>query len=289
MALGEISAIEQKVSAALEQPVQEAQEYAQSQSAAGADETSWPQGTRKGERKAWLWVMGTSLVSVFMILRHRSTEAAKTLLGGFRGILTTDRWWAYLYHGLRRRQLCWAHLIRDFQEMTERRDRASQKTGESLLEEAKEMFAWWHRVREGTLSRSSFQTYMGPLRRRVRQRLRQATRCRNKLTARTCRDLLKLFPALWTFVRVQGVEPTNNACERALRPAVLWRKGCFGTRSEAGSRFAARMLTTVATLKQQGRNLLEFLTLAVQRYQADKPIPSLLPDARLLARLQAAS
>jgi len=114
MALGEVSAIENRVSAALQEPVREAHEFAQAPKAAGADETSWPQGQRKGERKAWLWVMKTSVVTVFLILRQRSKEAAQTLLGEFRGILTTDRWWAYLFHGIRRRQLCWAHLILDF-------------------------------------------------------------------------------------------------------------------------------------------------------------------------------
>ena len=287
MSLGEVSAIERNVSAALAKPVQEAHAYAQRQPSAGSDETGWYQGKRAGKRRAWLWVMVTSLVTVFLILKRRSGQAARKLLGTFEGVLCTDRWSAYKGWPLRQRQLCWAHLIRDFTEFVERRHKASRRVGEGLLEEARRMFAWWYRVRDGTLTLESFQTYMVPLRRRVRRLLRQGARCRHKLTARTCRDILSLEPALWTFVRVPGVEPTNNACERALRPAVLWRKGCFGTRSVAGSRFAERMLTVAATLKQQGRSLLDFLTLAVDLHQSGERAPSLLPDAYTFRQLEA--
>lgn len=226
-------------------------------------------------------------MTVFLILKERSAEAARKLLGSFEGVLCTDRWWAYKGRPLRKRQLCWAHLIRDFTEFTERRPAASRRIGEALLEEARRMFAWWYKVRDGTLTRESFRTYMVPLRRRVRRLLRKGARCGQKLTVRTCRDILGLEPALWTFVRIRGVEPTNNACERALRPAVLWRKGCFGTRSAAGSRFAERMLTVTTTLKQQGRNLMEFLTLAVDLHQSGEPPPSLLPDDYTLRQLKA--
>jgi len=287
MSLGEVGAIERNVSTALARPVKEAQQYAQTQPVAGSDESGWPQGKRAGKRRAWLWVMVTNVVTVFLILRHRSAEAARTLLGSFDGVLCTDRWWAYKGWPLRKRQLCWAHLVRDFTEFTERSHKASRQIGEALLEEARRMFAWWYRVRDGTLSRESFQTYRVPLRRRVRRLLRKGARCGHKLTARTCRDILALEPALWTFARVRGVEPTNNACERALRPAVLWRKGCFGTRSAAGSRFVQRMLTVAATLKQQGRSLLDFLTLAVELHQNGERAPSLLPDAYTFRQLEA--
>jgi len=289
MSLGEVSAIEQNVSAALAEPVKEAHAYAQQQPSAGSDESGWWQGKRAGKRRAWLWVMVTSLVTVFLILKRRSGQAARKLLGTFEGVLCTDRWSAYKGWPPRRRQLCWAHLIRDFTEFVQRRHnaKASQRVGEALLQEARRMFAWWYRVRDGTLTLESFQTYMVPLRRRVRRLLRKGARCRQKLTARTCRDILSLEPALWTFVRVPGVEPTNNACERALRPAVLWRKGCFGTRSVAGSRFAERMLTVAATLKQQGRSLLDFLTLALDLHQSGERAPSLLPDAYTLRQLEA--
>ncbi|HSC69931.1 MAG TPA: transposase, partial [Candidatus Methylomirabilis sp.] len=139
------------------------------------------------------------------------------------------------------------------------------------------LFAWWHRVRDGTLTRGSFRTYVSPLRRRVETLLWLGSRCRHARTAATCREILLLAPALWTFVRLPGVEPTNNAAERALRPGVLWRKGSFGSHSPAGSRFAERMLTVAATLKQQRRNVVDYVTMACEAALRGDPAPSLLP------------
>ena len=99
-----------------------------------------------------------------------------------------------------------------------------------------------------------------------------------------CRNLLKLWPALLTFAFVPGVEPTNNRAERALRGAVLWRKGCFGNQSENGSRFTARILTTVTTLRQQERNIIEYIVEAIQAHRTGQLAPSLLLVAPLLSR-----
>jgi hypothetical protein len=84
-------------------------------------------------------------------------------------------------------------------------------------------------------------------------------------------------PALWLFVAVKGLEPTNNAAERAIRPAVLWRKNSFGSQSEEGSIFVARMLTVVTTLRSQNRNVLDFLTDAIRANRKGTTSPSLLP------------
>jgi Transposase IS66 family len=117
------------------------------------------------------------------------------------------------------------------------------------------MFAWGHRVREGTLKHAIFRSSMTPVRQEVERLLEKGRRCDVPTTAGTCRDILKRRTALWTFVQGAGVEPTNNAAERSIRPEVLWRKGSFGTHSEAGSRFVESMLTVVSTLKQQGIRL----------------------------------
>ena len=131
----------------------------------------------------------------------------------------------------------------------------SEAIGDALLAQAHQMFTWWHRVRDGTLQRSTFRSYMTPLERSNGfWKLEVAVVC---LDRRDYRDILKRREALWTFVQVEGVEPTNNTAERALRPGVLWRKGSFGTQSEEGSRFVETMMTVVATLKQQQRNVLE--------------------------------
>ena len=202
--------------------------------------------------------------------------AAQALLGAFAGILTSDRWTAYTRWPLRDRQLCWAHLRRHFAAFAERPDPAGRR-GRALLAETDQLFAWWHRVRDGTLARATFRGYVRPLRQRVEALLWLGSRDPHAPTAATCREILALAPALWTFVRVAGVEPTNNAAERALRPGVLWRKGSFGSHSSAGSRFTERMLTVAATLKQQRRNIVDYVALACAAALQGNPAPSLLP------------
>src|SRR5262249_31949874 len=148
---------------------------------------------------------------------------------------------------------------------------------DAILAQAHPMFTWWHRVREGTLKRSTFRSYMTPIRREMERLLEVGSRCGVPKTAGTCRDILKRREALWTFVQVAGVEPTNNTAERSLRPGVLWRKGSCGTQSAEGSRFVERMMTVVATLKQQRRNVLEYLTTAGEAALWGEAAPSLLP------------
>jgi len=133
-----------------------------------------------------------------------------------------------------------------------------------LRAQARQMFHWWHRVRDGTLAYASFASYMWPVRQEVERLLEAGQTCGTPKTEGVCREILKRHQALWTFVRHEGVEPTNNAAERAIRPGVLWRKGSFGTHSADGSRFVDAMMTVVATLKQQHRHVLDYLTTACE-------------------------
>ena len=165
----------------------------------------------------------------------------------------------------------------------------SQEIGEALKHQAQQMFHWWHRVRDGTLSRSSFRSYMSPVRKEVERLLEAGTTCGVPKTAGMCREILKLRQALWTFGHLEGVEPTNNTAERAIRPGVLWRKGSFGTHSAQGSRFVESMMTIVATLKQQQRSVLEYLTAACEAALRDAPAPSLLPASQDLPADQIAA
>ncbi len=273
LSVGTISPLEQATTAAVAAPVEEARTYVHEQAVAHLDETSWWQGGKR----AWLWVAVTSLVTVFVVRLSRGGQVARELLGEtFSGILVTDRYSAYNWYPVRWRQLCWAHLLRDFEAMRGRGGR-SEEIGDALLAQAHQMFAWWHRVREGTLKRSTFRSYMSPLRREVERLLEAGSRCGVPKTAGTCRDILKRREALWTFVQVEGVEPTNNTAERSIRPGVLWRKGSFGTQSEEGSRFVESMMTVVSTLKQQQRNVLEYLTEACDAALRGDAAPSLLP------------
>jgi len=278
LALGSVSACEAAASRALGVPVAAAQAFVQHQPVAHVDETGW----REARRRAWLWVAVTATVTVFLVHARRGAVAAQLLLGPFAGILTSDRWTAYTRWAVASRQLCWAHLRRHFAAFAEVPGPAGRR-GRALLAETDQLFAWWHRVRDGTLARSTFRTYMRPLRQRVEALLWLGSQGRHAPTAATCREILVLAPALWTFVRVPGVEPTNNAAERALRPGVLWRKGSFGSHSPTGSRFAERMLTAAATLKQQRRNVVDYVTCACAAAQRGEPAPSLLPAAAIPA------
>ena len=273
MSVGTISQSEKATTAVVAAPVEEARAYVQKQAVAHLDETSW----RQGDKRAWLWVAVTSLVTVFLVRMSRGGQVARELLGEkFSGILVTDRYSAYNWYPVRWRQVCWAHLLRDFEAMRGRGG-GSEEIGDALLAQAHQMFVWWHRVREGTLQRSTFRSYMSPLRQEVERLLEVGSQCGVPKTAGTCREMLKRREALWTFVQVEGVEPTNNTAERSIRPGVQWRKGSFGTQSEDGSRFVESMMTVVATLKQQQRNVLEYLTAAHEAALRGEAAPSLIP------------
>jgi transposase len=193
----------------------------------------------------------------------------------FAGVVGSDRWSAYSRFPAERRALCWAHLERDFQALVDRGGEA-EPIGRWGLAEIERLFALWHRFRAGDCDRPELRRRLIPLQARLGRLLRRGQDSPDRKAAALCRQLRKWWPALWTFARVQGVEPTNNVSERALRPVVLWRKGSFGSDSEVGSRFAERLLTVVATCRQQGRLLLAFLVAAGQAALQGSAPPSLL-------------
>ena len=273
MRLGTISHLEQAPVQALAAPVAEAHTFIRAQPIAHLDETGW----REGRVRAWLWVAVTMWVTVFVVRLSRGAKVAEELLGErFCGILVTDRWSAYTWYPTRWRQVCWAHLLRDFEAMSERGGR-SQEIGDALRAQARQMFHGWHQVRDGTLTHAQFRVIMRPIRRQVARLLKAGQTCGVAKTEGGCREMRKGYDALWTFVRVEGGEPTNNAAERAIRPGGLWRTGSFGTQSAAGSRVVEAMMTVVATLKPQHRNVLAYMTDACQALYTGEPAPSLLP------------
>src|SRR5262245_4356093 len=190
---GMVAKLERSTADVLQQPVAELEEYIRTQHA-NVDETSW----REAGQKAWLWVVVTPLVTLFHIAATRCGKVAGQLLGSaYRQVVTSDRWKAD--NGFRRRQFCWSHLRRDFQAMIDRRN-GGTPTVEKLLSLSNRMFAWWHRVRDGTLNRSSFQVYISGLRVEVREALARGAACGCPQTAATCRELLSHEPKLWGFV-----------------------------------------------------------------------------------------
>ena len=270
---GMISKLERQSAAALEAPYNELATSVHQADAVNIDETSW----REDRRKRWLWVTVTRLATVFTIARNRSGEIAVALLGSRDGqVVSSDRFSAYEWIMASWRQVCWSHLRRDFQAMIDRVDEG-EPVGRRLLSLSNRLFHNWHRVRDGTLDWGGFQGRMTRLRREVKQALEEGSRCSCAKTAATCFEILKVEEGLWAFTRVRGIDPTNNAAERALRHAVIWRRISGGTDSVKGSRFVERMLTVVATCRQQGGNVLDYLTSCFEASRCGQDIPSLLP------------
>jgi transposase len=273
MGLGTIATVAHAMVQAVAEPVAEARASVQRQPAAYLEETGW----REGQPRAWQWTAVTAWVTVFVVRASRGGKVAQELLGErCWGWWVTERWSASTWYPAWRRQVCGAPLRRDIAAMIERGGR-SRESGEALQVQARQMFQWWPRVREGTLAHRTFANSMWPVRPAVERLLDVGQTCGVPKTEGTCRELRKLRQALWTFVRHEGVEPTNNAAERAIRPGVLWRKGSFGTQSAEGSRVVEAMMTVVATLKQPHRNVLAYVTAACEVALCGQPAPSLLP------------
>ena len=270
---GMIARLERRGAEELEAPVEELRHYVRTAAVAHIDETSWWQG----RDKMWLWAAVTRAATVFTIAPSRGADVAKEILGtDVRKVVISDRFRSYLW--IKRRQYCWAHLDRDFQAMIDRGGE-SAKVGRLLLGHSERLFGWWHRVRDGTMARATLRCHVALMRFSFRADLRRGLGCGCSKTTATCRELLAGETHLWTFVRIEGVEPTNNDAERALRHGVIYRKLSGGTDSESGSRFVERILTVVATCRQQGINVLDYLTRCYQAHLEDQPVPSLLPAA----------
>jgi len=237
-----------------------------------ADETA----TKEQNGKAWLWTFVAQLFTVFAVRATRAATAVDQLLtDAFDGVVTCDR--AKMYWRVGRIQWCWAHLRRDFQALIDRGDNQARRLGYDLRRMTCELFEHWGNYRDGTISHAALVRRMAPVRREVERLLLRGMASGNKSLVGMCQELYEHRDWLWTFVRCEGVEPTNNAGERALRHAVIWRKLSFGTQSAAGSRFVETMLTVIETCRQQHRNAFEYLTAAVQAHLAGEPAPSLLP------------
>lgn len=237
--------------------------------------------TKQGTSKAWVWTFVAASFTFFACRTSRAADILKELLGqAYDGIIGCDRarmYWCLGPGGMGRLQWCWAHLKRDFQALIDSPCTISKRLGNDLMRPTKEMFALWQKVRDGTLSHRAFRRRMKPIRAKI-----DALLLRGYFNAQTygfCKELVEHKDALWTFVDVAGIQPTNNAAEQALRHAVIWRKLSFGTQSASGSRFVERLLTVVETCRRQNRNAFAWLTDAVQSHLAHRPTTSLLPAA----------
>jgi transposase len=229
--------------------------------------------TKEGPAKAWVWTFVASTFTFFTCRTSRAAEVAKELLGeDFDGVIHCDR--ARMYWAFGRLQWCWAHLKRDFQALIDDPCGTKKRLGHDLMKPTNELFALWKKVRDGTLSRRSFCRQMQPIRQRVDNLLLRGY-C-NELTHGFCKELVEHGEHLWTFIDIEGVEPTNNAAEQALRHAVIWRKLSFGTQSNSGSAFVERLLTVIETCRRQSRDVFAWLVATIQAHYNGHQAPSLL-------------
>jgi transposase len=274
IALGTVCNLEREMSAALAAPHQEAIEAVRAAPVKSADETSWK---RQG-KLCWLWAAATATVAVFVIHARRNALGMAAILGtSIQGILCSDRWGVYDQVPAERRQICWAHLKRDFQKIVDRGG-PSAFVGQEGRKIVKKVFAAWHAFQDGRATRVQLDAELAPVMNRLnRVLLEGALLGDDKTVAAFCENVLRLEAALWTFVKVEGVEPTNNFMERLVRLAVLWRRRSFGCASETGCRFVERILTVVQTRKLQGKNVLDYLHHALRAHRAGKPCPKLIP------------
>ena len=268
IALGTISNLEREASAALEPAYREARKAVADAPVKNVDETGWKQSGLK----RWLWAAATGTAAVFLIHPRRNLDALKLLLGKLAGVLVSDRWKVYDGWDGECRQLCWAHVKRNWEKRIEFGGEA-EELGERWLAEQKKVFELWHLFKGGGLTREQLQVRMTPHVEELGDLLSEGAGSSDASLSSYCQRLLDKYPLYWLFTSAEGVEPTNNHAERVQRRAVLWRRKSFGCQSQRGCRFVERILTVVQTLRLQGRSALEFLaeTLAAHRRGSEAP------------------
>lgn len=273
ISLGTIFNKQKIVNSALEVPVGELLTAVKASSNVNVDETSH---NRDG-KKQWMWSIASSTIAFFSIMNSRGKKVLKSLMADYRYVVTSDRYAAYNCFDSDKRQICWAHLKRDFTRLSEKEDKVCSRIGKILLQCEAGLFKNWHEFKQSKITRDELLRKSQPIRQRVGELLEQGSYTDPLLKiARFCKNLLSIFNALWTFLSVEQIEPTNNHAERCLRPIVTWRKKYFGTRSDYGSEFVARTASIRMTCQLQSKNTFQFLQLILQSYFDKKQNPSLL-------------
>jgi transposase len=272
LATGSVDAIVHRAGEALAAPHSRLEQELKAAPLVNIDETGW----RTAGNNRTLWGALSGRAAVFRIAAGRHGFEARTLLGErFCGIVCSDRWRGYDYLDPSQRQLCWAHLLRDFTAHSE--GMGEQKTfGEDGLRVARELFACWEGHQQDG-DRARLQARIAPLHDELRALLEHAARksTKTKYHRLFAKGLLKRRPALWTFARLDGVEPTNNHAERGLRGAVIYRKLSLGSQSEQGERTIERLLSASVTRRLTRRSLFAYLTDVLHANIRGDPIPAL--------------
>ena len=279
---GSVSNLEKELTKAAQPVMEEIETVAQAAKQGNADETGI--GTKNG-KQGWLWVLVTPLAVLFRLLAGRGQKYASILLGGFKGILTTDRWSGYNEYPKGKHQLCWAHLLRDFKAMTESGS-DGEAIGKALKKEARAMFRLWHRFKKWKVNQEKqgikvsmtvLESQMQAIQSRVRVLLEEGA----KRDVPKCGTILKVEPLLWTFTKEKDIEPTNNAAEQNIRPAVLWKKRSFGVESERGSQYVEAMLSIRMTARLNELSPAKFLRELIYTSRTKTSTPSIFSLPRL--------
>ena len=272
ISVGAVVARQQEVSSSLSEPYEAVAAHVKTAASRNIDETSW----RESWQLAWLWAVVSDEATLFHISPNRKRSTAEALLGDDPNVTTTsDRFTAYNRLDPQRHQTCWAHLLRAFRRF-QLRDGPSAQVGGMLETYSDYLLHRFREVKRDHLSRADFVAEMPQHQANIQHWLKIGASLSHEQTAGTCRQLLRQWPILWTFTRFEGVEPTNNAVERALRHGVIYRKLSYGTASEGGSRFVERILTVIATARQQGVDLMCYLHDAMLAQRAGIAAPALL-------------
>jgi transposase len=273
LSTGAVDAICQRASDALAGPHCQLQDWVLDQGAVHVDETGW---RTRGEGRA-LWTATTPGAAFFQIAEHCNREQFNALVGtSYPGIVVSDRWNGYEHLDPTRRQACWSHLQRDFRRHSE--GLAEQQTfGEQGFQLSRRVFASWRAYQHEHHDRQRLQAEIAPIQTELRELLEAASpkKARNRWHRRFANNLLKVWPALWTFTTVEGIEPTNNPAERALRTPVIHRKLSLGTQSQTGERFAERALSAATTCRMQHRSLFTYLSELITAHTRGDPFPAL--------------
>jgi transposase len=270
ISLGALSEAEARTSEALTGPVAEAEAYVRDQPVKHVDASGW----RLQGAYAALWTITTQFVAVFFVARDATKDTIAALIGTLSGVLVTDRGSQFGFWAMPARQICWAHLVRKFVSFSQRKDEGAA-IGDNLLLLAQTMLSAWHEVRDGTMPRDHYQRMVSKVLPAIELHLARGIALGEREISGACRNILEHKEALFTFAFVQGVDPTNNAAERALRPFVLWRKVSYGSQSLRGCLFAQRIMTVVHSLRLQKRSIWSFLVQACSDSKTGPP--SLLP------------
>ncbi len=261
ISLGTVFNKQKLVNAAMEEPVAELLPLVKESGSVHSDETSH---NRDGKNQ-WMWGFISSTAAFFSIHASRGKKVLRAMLGDFKHILISDRYAVYNIFESSQRQICWAHLKRDFTKLSEKNDRIISKIGKNLLECESNLFQIWHAFKSEKIAYDELLRQTKPIRQRVGELLEQGSYTDSTLrAARFCKNLLENFNALWTFLEIDNIEPTNNHAERSLRHSVIWRKKYFCTRSDYGTEYVARSASINVTCRLQKKSSFNFLCTLLQ-------------------------